>query len=231
MIKSGDVISHTQLCAEEDSMLQRGMNFHLKSAYSVILMSVRPGAPYVDQVQEDGKVLIYEGHDLPKTRGVGDVKKKDQPMFTKTGKLTENGKFFEAAHKAKKSGNHAELVKVYEKIKSGIWVYNGVFKLMDAWLEKVGRREVFKFRLEIAQEEFDLENHEVPDLDHTRLIPSPVKLAVWKRDGGKCTKCQSSDNLHYDHVLPFAKGGTSLLAENIQLLCARHNLQKSDSIE
>lgn len=41
---------------------------------------------------------------------------------------------------------------------------------------------------------------------------------------------ESKDNLHFDHILPFSKGGTSLKSENIQLLCARHNLQKSDKI-
>jgi hypothetical protein len=32
-------------------------------------------------------------------------------------------------------------------------------------------------------------------------------------------------------VLPYSKGGTSIAAENVQLLCARHNLEKSDRIE
>ena len=63
------------------------------------------------------------------------------------------------------------------------------------------------------------------------MIPSDVKLAVCKRDGGKCVRCGSTDNLHFDHVLPFSKGGSSLLEENVQLLCARHNLEKSDRIE
>jgi len=47
---------------------------------------------------------------------------------------------------------------------------------------------------------------------------------------GKCTKCGASDELHFDHVLPFSNGGTSLTADNVQLLCARHNLQKSAKI-
>ena len=62
------------------------------------------------------------------------------------------------------------------------------------------------------------------------MIPSDVKLAVWKRDRGRCVACGSTDNLHFDHVLPYSKGGSSLLAENVQLLCARHNLAKSDRI-
>jgi 5-methylcytosine-specific restriction endonuclease McrA len=57
-----------------------------------------------------------------------------------------------------------------------------------------------------------------------------MKVEVWKRDGGKCVFCGSRDNLHFDHDLPYSKGGSSLLAKNIQLLCARHNLQKHDKI-
>jgi hypothetical protein len=37
-----------------------------------------------------------------------------------------------------------------------------------------------------------------------------VKLAVWKRDKGSCVLCGSTKNLHFDHILPFSKGGTSL---------------------
>jgi hypothetical protein len=31
--------------------------------------------------------------------------------------------------------------------------------------------------------------------------------------------------------LPYSKGGSFLVVENIQILCARHNLEKSDRIE
>ena len=63
------------------------------------------------------------------------------------------------------------------------------------------------------------------------MIPSEVKLAVWKRDRRQCVACGSGDNLHFDHILPFSRGGSSIVAENVQLLCARHNLAKSDRIE
>ena len=76
----------------------------------------------------------------------------------------------------------------------------------------------------------DMRIEELKDLDHNRMIPTSVKLDVWKRDRGKCTQWGSSDNLHFDHILPYSKGGTSFKAENIQLLCARHNLQKRDYI-
>ena len=46
-----------------------------------------------------------------------------------------------------------------------------------------------------------------------------------------CVECGSEDNLHFDHIIPFSKGGSSLVAENIQILCARHNLEKRDTIK
>jgi 5-methylcytosine-specific restriction endonuclease McrA len=69
------------------------------------------------------------------------------------------------------------------------------------------------------------------DEEHARLIPAAVKLAVWKRDLGKCILCASKENLHFDHILPYSKGGTSMSKKNIQLLCMKHNLQKHANIE
>jgi 5-methylcytosine-specific restriction endonuclease McrA len=68
------------------------------------------------------------------------------------------------------------------------------------------------------------------DVELTRLIPTTVKLQVWKRDRGRCVKCGAVDNLHFDHVIPYSLGGSSLVADNVQLLCARHNLAKRDRI-
>jgi 5-methylcytosine-specific restriction endonuclease McrA len=56
-----------------------------------------------------------------------------------------------------------------------------------------------------------------------------VKLEVWKRDGGKCVMCGASDELHFDHDVPFSRGGTSMTAANVQLLCAAQS-RKHDSI-
>lgn len=67
--------------------------------------------------------------------------------------------------------------------------------------------------------------------EHNRLIPTVVKIAVLNRDLARCVKCGSPDMLHFDHILPYSKGGSSVSVENIQILCARHNLEKSDRIE
>ena len=40
------------------------MNFRLGGGDSVFLISRRPGAPYTDRVEDEGRVLMYEGHDV-----------------------------------------------------------------------------------------------------------------------------------------------------------------------
>lgn len=89
---------------------------------------------------------------------------------------------------------------------------------------------MFRFRLELSKRPRRVRRR-ILDLTHERMIPSAVKLEVWKRDKGRCVKCGRQDNLHFDHDYPFSRGGTSLLAKNIQLLCARHNLAKKNRIE
>ncbi len=73
------------------------------------------------------------------------------------------------------------------------------------------------------------ENAELQKGLQRRAIPQDVQRLVWARDDGKCVRCGSSENLQYDHIIPFAKGGGYTEA-NIQLLCKHCNLQKSDEI-
>lgn len=228
-MKPGDILSYLEMCQEEGASLQRGMNFQLRPGHSVVLMSLRAGAPYDDSLLESGRVLIYEGHDVLNSAGGPDPKRVDQPLETPAGKPTENGKFWVAA-KACEQGGNAERVRVYEKIKAGIWAYNGTFHLLSAWLEPSKGRQVVKFRMELSDDEGDPVTRHGP-LKHQRMIPSQVKQTVWKRDQGKCVLCGDQKNLHFDHEIPYSKGGSSLVAENVRLLCAKHNLAKSDKIE
>lgn len=230
MIKPGEIISYLEMCSEEKTSLQRGMNFRIGNGYSVILMSQRPNAPYKDKVENDGKVLIYEGHDIPNKKNGPDPKSVDQETHFSGGSLTQNGLFVEAVQR-KHEGENPEKIKVYEKLRPGIWTFNGFFSLVDGWQEVEHGRKVFKFRLELSSQfENDMQLSET-QLDHPRIIPTHVKLEVWKRDKGRCVQCGSKENLHFDHIIPYSKGGSSLVAENIQLLCARHNLEKRDKIQ
>lgn len=230
----GNIISYIEMCQKEGTSLQKGMNFRLKGKHSVILMSVRENSPYQDEITEDGTVLIYEGHDVAKTKSITDPKKYDQPEVRETGTLTENGKFHRAAQGFKEGVKGPDIVQVYEKLRPGIWSDNGYFHLVNSWQESDGVRKVFKFKLvaiENVTDGFLAEDKANREANRSRIIPTSVKLEVWKRDGGKCVTCGATDELHFDHILPYSKGGTSLNADNIQLLCARHNLEKSAKIQ
>jgi hypothetical protein len=227
---SDNIISYIEMCRREALSLQAGMNFGVGGNHSVILMSVRPNAPYRDRVEDGGTSLIYEGHDQPRSPQLLNPKLVDQLRVLPTGKLSQNGKFEKAAQDAKAGRRRPERVRVYEKIRPGIWSYNGIFHLVDSWTESDEHRFVFKFRLEAVEGEEDLTLPPPDRPEPRRIIPTSVKLEVWKRDGGKCVVCGANDELHFDHDLPFALGGTSITAANVHLLCARHNIEKSDSI-
>lgn len=63
----------------------------------------------------------------------------------------------------------------------------------------------------------------------SRSIPQDIKIAVALRDQGRCVMCGSTEDLQYDHIFPWSRGGLATV-ENIQLLCGRHNRLKSDSL-
>jgi hypothetical protein len=225
-----EVLSYREMCNEENvQSLQRGMNFHLNPKYSVILMSRRNNSPYNDRIHEDGITIEYEGHDKSK-RECSDPKSEDQPRFTGNNTITENGKFINSIENYKSGISEPEIVKVYEKILPGVWSLKGLFDLVDYKIEKDEVRNVFRFILKLSNNQGVSSNKQI-NLEHTRLIPSEVKKEVWKRDGGKCVLCGSNKNLHFDHDLPFSKGGTSLTKKNIRLLCMKCNLKKSGKIE
>ena len=206
-------------------MLQRGMNFHAHPDYSILLMSVRPGAPYNDVWHDDEGLLEYEGHDLAR-QGNLEPKKVDQPMRHPGGGLTENGRFYEAAKRYCSGEADPKEVQVYEKIAQGVWCDRGRFDLADARIITHMGRKVFRFFLRPK----DAPSASEPILRHSRVIPTAVKVEVWRRDRGQCVVCGSNKNLHFDHDVPFSKGGSSITSANVRLLCAKHNLSKGAKI-
>ena len=57
-----------------------------------------------------------------------------------------------------------------------------------------------------------------------------LKLQVLIRDGNKCRLCGvtiTGENIHFDHIKPWSKGGETTL-ENLQVLCEEHNLAKGN---
>ncbi len=71
----------------------------------------------------------------------------------------------------------------------------------------------------------------------SRHIPKVVRWRVWQRAGACCeyvddetgTRCGSRFKLQIDHVQPFAAGGGHD-ESNLQLLCAPHNLWRSNGV-
>ena len=228
-LEPGAIISYHEMSGEERGVsLQRGMNFRLGPRYSVVLMNRREGAQYADAVENAGETLIYEGHNASRRSGGPDPATLDQPLAYASGRPTQNARFRDAALAYRDGDADAEPVKVYEKLLRGTWVFNGIFRLSDCWSEESGGRSVFKFRLDTA----DADAMAEPSLrERSRMIPSSVKRQVWERDRGRCVVCGAEDELHFDHVIPYSAGGSSITAENVQILCARHNLEKSDRIQ
>ncbi len=225
-----EVLSYREMCDREGCQtLQRGMNYRLGKSYSVILMSRRRNAPYVDRIIPQSNTIEYEGHDIARSHGKN-PKGIDQPRSHESGRPTQNGLFAAAVESYKTGKEEAELVRVYEKLFDGVWSDKGLFQLVDYNYVQHGRRRVFKFYLKATSNTIE-KGQAANSLPQRRIIPSEVKKEVWKRDKGRCVVCGTKDNLHFDHDIPYSVGGSSITAENVQLLCARHNISKGNKIQ
>ena len=219
-----NIISYSELTNKEDGkQVTKGINYGIQKDYSIVLMSTLDNAPYNDRIFDTG-IIEYEGHNVPKNE-TPNPEIVDQSLLRPSGKLTENGKFFREVLNFKKGLREPERVQVYRKLKKGIWVDMGFYELIDAYEKSEKERKVFKFLLKPIIHVNQSDNKYL-DILHDRKIPGEIQQEVYKRDRGKCRICGSTDNLHFDHILPFSKGGSSKVASNIQLLCARHNLKK-----
>jgi 5-methylcytosine-specific restriction endonuclease McrA len=73
----------------------------------------------------------------------------------------------------------------------------------------------------------------VPKHKTTRTITVRLRFMVLKRDNFKCCACGASPakdpsvELHIDHIIPWSKGGETTI-DNLQTLCSKCNLGKSD---
>lgn len=98
-------------------------------------------------------------------------------------------------------------------------------KIKAKLLEKKKKREIEKLALQELIDEGEI----FPEANKRPPIPKDVVDTVWNRDGGKCVYCGSNENLHLDLIIPFSKGGDTSV-ENLQLLCQKCNLEKSNKI-
>jgi 5-methylcytosine-specific restriction endonuclease McrA len=63
---------------------------------------------------------------------------------------------------------------------------------------------------------------------NSRHVPADVRRAVWARDQGRCSfegaqgRCTATGHLELHHLVPFARGGPTVLS-NLALRCRAHN--------
>ena len=60
-------------------------------------------------------------------------------------------------------------------------------------------------------------------------IPQALKEEILREAGYQCFACRRDDGLHVDHIIPRRRGGTNDWG-NLQALCSRCNLVKSDRL-
>lgn len=96
-------------------------------------------------------------------------------------------------------------------------------------LERERKKRLHKEVLQELIESGDIFNSYIKKNGKRESIPQDVMDKVWNRDGGRCVKCGSRENLEFDHIIPVSKGGATTY-RNLQLLCKKCNLEKSNSI-
>ena len=116
------------------------------------------------------------------------------------------------------------------------WLYkDSVYEIKG----KNSQEEIILLIMEFAEKEnhkFErLKNkfsgNQSDELNYERTrIPEEVRIAVWRRDQGRCARCGNRENLEYDHIVPVSKGGGNT-ERNIELLCQDCNRVKGNRIE
>jgi hypothetical protein len=96
-------------------------------------------------------------------------------------------------------------------------------------IEKERKKRLHKEALAELIEAGEIFNHFTNREGKRETIPQDVMDKVWNRDGGMCVKCGSQENLEFDHIIPFSKGGATTY-RNMQLLCKKCNLEKTNRI-
>jgi hypothetical protein len=199
------ILSANELMEREGMMLQKSMNFRpVGEKISVFLVLPKEDGEFKDAWNAKKQTYTFEGHDST-TKEEG--KSRDQLLMYAGDKLTENGKFYKAAHAYKDGARGAMKVQVYEKLDPGVWFDKGIFDLVDAAPVKEDDRKVYTFYLrpsDRARKDRDLV------LEAERFLSAAEKASAWESAKGRCAKCKLQMGLRF---VPRGKG--------LQLLCAK----------
>jgi predicted restriction endonuclease len=113
-------------------------------------------------------------------------------------------------------------------------------KRFGGWTNACIKFIEYKMGADILADDFVITNDEMSGNkkieykgEISRDVPLGLRLKILSRDNFRCIFCGKSPatdfgtKLHIDHVVPFSKGGKSIL-ENLQTLCEECNLGKSN---
>ena len=117
-------------------------------------------------------------------------------------------------------------------------VYNISINVIVSYTTPSGKNTYKKNRIVGYQELCDLymqwrngKKYDETSKRERKYLTDKMRYDVLKRDDFKCQKCgisaKDGAKLHVDHIIPVSKGGITTLS-NLQILCDRCNLGKSD---
>ena len=131
-------------------------------------------------------------------------------------------------------GNAFENFNIFVQIKYGVYQYVGE-KYTDA-ISQINQRTVEYITDECQENTGNVcKSHDSKKRKTSRNVSEGLRYKVLKRDNFKCCACGASPaknpavELHIDHIIPWSKGGETEM-ENLQTLCSKCNLGKSDSL-
>lgn len=187
--RATSIISVSELIAREGVNLQKGMTFRDGMEMLSVFLSLPRDDGFTDDWDEETHIYTYQGHDS--TTAESD-KSEDQLLMYESGRVTDNGKFYKAAH-AFVDGVRAEplQVQVYEKLDAGVWYDKGIFNLLDATHKEMGGRKVALFQLAPP------DGSSKSDYWSERMLPASTKATVWAHSKGSCGECGRQEGLRF----------------------------------
>ena len=127
-----------------------------------------------------------------------------------------------------------DMKRPLSEFSTGVYIskFGSFRKALEAFVEYINSDNVEDQEIQdIENSSEQTQENEIVFKHKTKRLPSErLKVQVLMRDGNKCRLCGiilTGENIHFDHILPWSKGGETVL-ENLQVLCAHHNLVKGN---
>lgn len=129
------------------------------------------------------------------------------------------------------------FTEIYINVKKEWLDDDKTWKLMQDWVYKeylvfaLGTKEIIlKKLLKEIKKRIPKISVLTEGKSRSRRIPSMTRYEVYMRDNGKCVICGSNENIEFDHIIPFSKGGAHSV-DNIRVLCRKCNRSRGNDMK